>query len=57
MQKKVSGVSRSGWDFPNFENLDFHGLGLVQGSFGSKNKSWLCAAHNVFKDIWLVETV
>ena len=44
--------SRSGGGGPKFENLDFHDfhdLGHVQGPFGSKNRLWACAAHNVLK--------
>ena len=47
-------ATRSGRNFENHEN---HGLGHVEGPSWSKNQRLRCAAHNVLKEIWLVETV
>ena len=50
--KKVLVASRSGGRGPELENIDFHDfddLGHVHGPFGSENRLWACAAHNVLK--------
>ena len=56
--KKVWASSRSGRNFENRKNLDFHGLGHVESPLWPKNRRLRCAAHNVLKNkTWLVEMV
>ena len=49
--KKVWASLRSGRNFENHRNLDFHGLGHVESPSRPKNRRFRCAAHNVLKDL------